>query len=173
MLTHNTNRAKRSLFGIAFTGALTLVFFVFGALCAYDALLGAYRQEVAWYWPSAPGEIVAVHSHSRWGASVEHRYTVNGKVYRTSATLPLFRRKRFAVGNHVAVRFNPQNPQISVLSPGFSWLRLWQFSYGLFFLMWSFAMGVLSVDAYRHPENTSWSFGWRKTRRRAFAASPK
>jgi hypothetical protein len=173
MLPDNTSRAKRSAVGIAFTGVLAVGFLIFGTLCAYDAVLWAYRQEAAWYWPGAPGQILALHSHSRGGPSVEYSYTVNGRVYRTSADIPLLGRRRFSVGSHVPVHFNPQKPQISVLGPGFSWLRLWQFSYGIFFLMWSFIMAMLTVDSYRHPENTRWSFGWKKIRRRASAESPK
>ena len=173
MHTDETGRAKRSVGGIAFTGALAVGFLVFGALCVYDAVLWTYRQEAAWYWPSAPGQIIGLHSHVRGGPSVEYSYTVNGKFYRTSAELPLLGRTRFTIGNLVAVRFNPQKPQISVFAPGFSWVRLWQLAYGLFFLMWSAVMAMLTIDGYRHPENTTWSFGWRNRTRKARAGLEK
>jgi hypothetical protein len=98
---------------------------------------------------------------------------VNGYVHHTSAGLTVVGHKRFTVGNHVGVRFNPKEPQISVLNPGFSWLRLWQLADGLFFLMWSSVIAMLTINGYRHPENISWRFGWRKRPRKARAGLAK
>jgi hypothetical protein len=127
-----------------------------------EALVATYRQEAAWHWPTAPGQILSVSHSGRGGASVKYRYGLGGRFYESSsADLPHLNRSQLNVGNTIVVRFNPTNPKISVLDPGLPPGRVFELFCGPFFWVGSGIMAMLCVSSYRDPANNIWSFGWK------------
>jgi hypothetical protein len=118
-----------------------------------------YRQEASQHWPSAPGQILFITHRLRGGTSVHYAYEVDGQYVESSTDLlPHIKRAQLKTGNRIPVRYDPANPKVSVLDPGFSLASVFEILFGAFFLMWSVIMGALSVSSYRNPKNTKWTF---------------
>ena len=138
-----------------------MFFLVVGTLLLLEAPVAIYRQEAAWHWPTAPGQILSVGHSVRGGTSVKYNYFVAGKIYESSSgDLPHINRARLKAGNKITVRFSPDEPRVSVLDPGFALGRVFEALFGLFILSQSGVMAMLCISSYRNPGNTVWTFGW-------------
>jgi Protein of unknown function (DUF3592) len=113
--------AKRSIGGIAFTGGAAIFLLVVGFALILEVPFTIYRQEAAWQWPSAQGQILSVSRSVRAGTAVRYDYYIAGRRYEDSTgNLPHINRTNLRVGNKVTVRYKPNDPRISVFRPRLS-----------------------------------------------------
>jgi hypothetical protein len=161
-----TVHAKRSIGGIAFSGGAAVFLLVVGIALIVEIPITIYRQEAAWHWPSAPGQILSVSRSVRSGTSVTYDYYVGDRLYEASSgNLPHINRSRLRTGNKVMVRYKPTDPNVSVFDPGFALGSVRELLYGLGSLLLSAFMAMVCVSSYRDPANNVWSFGWGLKRR--------
>jgi hypothetical protein len=158
--------AKRSIGGIAFSGGAAVFLLVVGLALILEVPVTIYRQEAAWRWPSAPGQILSVSRSFRAGAAVRYDYYIAGRRYEdSSGNLPHINRATLRVGNKVMVRYKPNDPKVSIFDPGFPFGSVLELLYGLGSLFLSAFMVMVCVSSYRHPANNIWRFGWGVSRR--------
>ncbi len=157
---------RRSIGGIAFSGGAAIFLLVVGLALILEVPVTIYRQEAAWQWPSAQGQILSVSQSVRAGATVRYEYYVAGRRYEdSSGDLPHINRARLRAGNKVTVRYKPNDPRISVFDPGFPLGSVLELLYGLGSLSLSAFMAALCISSYRDPSNNIWRLGWGVNRR--------
>jgi hypothetical protein len=98
----------------------------------YMSVTAIYRQEVSKDWPTTPATLESVRTSFTRGygfyTGVEYTYAVKGETYHDYTwDLPHLSykglRQTLSRGEHIAVHYNPQQPSISILDPGFPWGR--------------------------------------------------
>ncbi len=115
-------------------------------------------------WPTVPGTIVASSIHSGESGSaplIEYRYSVEYKGYTNdtiriglnySSSDPNFAnafRRRYKVGRHVLVAYDPNQPESAVLEPGIYKCSFKLVLIGLLFL--HFPAGFLMISWLERP----------------------
>lgn len=131
---------------------IVIFLFVFGGVTALGGIKLINNARESLYWPKAEGIITQSFMdrdrHRRHYANIKYSFTVNGQkitgfqisakeMNKSSEELL----KEYPVGKKVTVYYDPDNPENSLLEPGYSWQSYQAFVLGIIIIL--VGIGVL------------------------------
>lgn len=150
------------------------VFILAGIGCLVYAIINVQRAWASRSWPTVQGVVLSAEvkrSQTKHGntttwsyrAVVRYDFQVDGKPYSgdkisfvdfgsRNASLANTRANRYAAGKTVTVHYDPSNPQICVLEPGFSVFAWMSLIGGFGFLSVGAALGYVSLVKARRAK---------------------
>lgn len=125
---------------------LVIFLFIFGSVLTLAGLKLIHNARESLYWPKTEGVITQSFMdwdrHRQQYANIRYSFIVNGEKitgFQISAKDTNISDeellKKYPVGKKVIVYYDPENPENSLLEPGYSWQSYQAFVLGIIFLL--------------------------------------